>query len=93
MLFRSLEGTTLYTTDGDYTNYYLSKGDAGVGFYKVTKEDGVKVGANRCYLPILTEIPANGSTGDTELIKVTPLNRFLIIRVRTSTSQVSMPRA
>ena len=67
----TLEGTTLYTTDGDYTNYYLSKGDAGVGFYKVTKEDGVKVGANRCYLPILTEIPANGSTGDTELIKVT----------------------
>ena len=66
----TLEGTTLYTTDGDYTNYYLSKGDAGVGFYKVTKEDGVKVGANRCYLPILTEIPANGSTGDTEMIKV-----------------------
>ena len=66
----TLEGTTLYTTDGDYTNYYLSKGDAGVGFYKVTKEEGVKVGANRCYLPILTEIPANGSTGDTELIKV-----------------------
>ena len=66
----TLEGTTLYTTDGDYTNYYLSKGDAGVGFYKVTKAEGVKVGANRCYLPILTEIPANGSTGDTELIKV-----------------------
>ena len=67
----TLTGTTLYTTDGDYTNYYLSKGDAGVGFYKVTKEEGVKVGANRCYLPILTEIPANGSEGDTELIKVT----------------------
>jgi hypothetical protein len=66
----TLEGTTLYTTDGDYTNYYLSKGDAGVGFYKVTKEEGVKVGANRCYLPILTEIPAEGSEGDTELIKV-----------------------
>ena len=66
----TLEGTTLYTTDGDYTNYYLSKGDQGVGFYKVTKAEGVKVGANRCYLPILTEIPANGSTGDTELIKV-----------------------
>ena len=66
----TLEGTTLYTTDGDYTNYYLSKGDAGVGFYKVTKEEGVKVGANRCYLPILTEIPANGSEGDTEMIKV-----------------------
>ena len=67
----TLEGTTLYTTDGDYTNYYLSKGDAGVGFYKVTKEEGVKVGANRCYLPILTEIPAKGSEGDVEMIKVT----------------------
>ena len=63
-------GTTIQTTDGKYTNYYLSNGTAGVGFYKVTKEEGVKVGANRCYLPILTEIPANGSTGDTELIKV-----------------------
>ena len=66
----TLEGTTLYTTDGAYTNYYLSKGDAGVGFYKVTKEDGVKVGANRCYLPILTEIPAEGNEGDAEVIKV-----------------------
>ena len=66
----TLEGTTIQTTDGKYTNYYLSNGTAGVGFYKVTKEEGVKVGANRCYLPILTEIPANGSTGDTELIKV-----------------------
>ena len=66
----TLEGTTIQTTDGQYTNYYLSNGTAGVGFYKVTKEEGVKVGANRCYLPILTEIPANGSEGDTELIKV-----------------------
>ncbi len=66
----TLEGTTLYTTDGDYTNYYLSKGDQGVGFYKVTKAEGVKVGANRCFLPILMDIPANGSTGDTEMIKV-----------------------
>ena len=29
-----------------------SSGDAGVGFYKVTKEGGVTIGANRCYLPI-----------------------------------------
>lgn len=66
----TLEGTTIKTTDGEYTNYYLSKGDKGVGFYKVTKEEGVTIGANRCYLPILTNIPANGSEGDTELIKV-----------------------
>ena len=36
----------------DYINYYLSNGNFGVGFYRVTKEEGVKIGANRCYLPI-----------------------------------------
>ena len=66
----TLEGTTIQTTEGDYTNYYLSKGTSGVGFYKVTSADGQKIGANRCYLPILTDIPANGSEGDTEVIKV-----------------------
>ena len=66
----TLEGTTLYTTDGDYTNYYLSKGDAGVGFYKVTKEDGVKLAANRSYLSVPTDIPAIGSEGGTETINV-----------------------
>ena len=66
----TLTGKTIQTTDGDYTNYYLSKGDYGVGFYKVTKAEGVKIGANRCYLPILTEIPAVGSEGNTVAIKV-----------------------
>ena len=66
----TLEGTTIQTTDGDYTNYYLSSGASGVGFYKVTNPDGQKIGANRCYLPILTDIPANGSEGDAEVIKV-----------------------
>ena len=70
MFVGTLTGTTIQTTDGAYTNYYLSKGTSGVGFYKVTNTEGQKIGANRCYLPILTEIPANGSTGDTELIKV-----------------------
>ena len=66
----TLTGTTIQTTEGKYTNYYLSNGKSGVGFYKVTNTEGQKIGANRCYLPILTEIPAEGSTGDTELIKV-----------------------
>ena len=52
----TLTGTTIQThetiADEDYINYYLSSGDAGVGFYKVTKEGGVTIGANRCYLPI-----------------------------------------
>ena len=66
----TLEGTTIYTTDGDYTNYYLSSGTSGVGFYKVTKEEGVTLAANRAYLPIPTEIPAVGTAGSTETIKV-----------------------
>ena len=66
----TVKGTTIQTTDGEYTNYYLSNGASGVGFYKVTNPDGQKIGANRCYLPILTEIPAKGSDDDTEVIKV-----------------------
>ena len=66
----TLTGTTIQTTEGDYTNYYLSNGTSGVGFYKVTNADGQKIGANRCYLPILTDIPAEGSEGDAEVIKV-----------------------
>ena len=66
----TIEGTTIHTTDGEYTNYYLSNGTSGVGFYKVTNADGQKIGANRCYLPILTNIPADGTEGDAEVIKV-----------------------
>ena len=65
-----MEGTTIYTTDGEYTNYYLSSGISGVGFYKVTKAEGVSLGKNRAYLPIPTEIPVVGSEGSTETIKV-----------------------
>ncbi len=66
----TLTGTTIYTTEGEYTNYYLSSGASGVGFYKVTNENGVSIKANRAYLPILTDIPANGADGDAEVIKV-----------------------
>ncbi len=44
-----------------YFNYYLSKGIARVGFYRVTKVDGVKIGENRYYLPILNK-DASSST-------------------------------
>ena len=65
-MFRgTLEGTTIQTheeIDGkDYINYYLSSGASGVGFYRVTKEEGVKIGANRCYLPILNKDAAAGT--------------------------------
>ena len=75
----TLEGTTIYqdewieetpTSSNYYTNYYLSSGTAGVGFYKVTNQDGVKIGANRCYLPIPTNIWENGYDGGSEVIKV-----------------------
>ena len=66
----TLEGITIQTTEGKYTNYYLSNGKSGVGFYKVTNADGQKIGANRCYLPILTDILDEGSEGDAEVIKV-----------------------
>ena len=42
---------TIYETEGEYTNYYLSNGDSGVGFYKVNGSVDLK--ANRAYLPLL----------------------------------------
>ena len=64
----TIEGTTIQTTEGDYTNYYLSNGDAGVGFYKV--QGSVELKPNRAYLSVPTEIPAVGAAGSTETIKV-----------------------
>ena len=61
----TLTGTTIQTHETiageDYINYYLSSGDAGVGFYKVTKEGGVTIGANRCYLPIKNKEASAGT--------------------------------
>ena len=64
----TLEGTTIQTTDGDKTNYYLSDGESGVGFYKV--QGSVTLKANRAYLSVPTEISAVGTTGNTEMIQV-----------------------
>ena len=47
----TLEDITINETEGEYTNYYLSNGDSGVGFYKVNGSIGIK--ANRAYLPLL----------------------------------------
>jgi sorbitol-specific phosphotransferase system component IIA len=65
----TLEGTTLQTTEDGYTNYYLSKGDYGVSFYKVGAS-GVKLGANRAYLSVPSDIPAVGTASGTETIQV-----------------------
>ena len=69
----TLEGTTIYEnewTGRGYTNYYLSKGTSGVGFYKVTNPEGQSIGANRAYLPIPMDIWASGVEGSTETITV-----------------------
>lgn len=51
MLVGTLEAKTINEIDGEYTNYYLSNGTYGVGFYRV---DGTQsIGANRAYLPLL----------------------------------------
>ena len=59
----TLEGTTIFTEEDGFINYYLSNGTDGVGFYKVTKEDGVALSANRCYLPIPRTRPVAAARG------------------------------
>ena len=44
-------GTTVATTDGDYTNYILNNVDNEIGFYKANDQ---KVAANRAYLHVPT---------------------------------------
>ena len=60
MLVGTLKDITINETDGEYTNYYLSKGTYGVGFYKVSGSVDIK--ANRAYLPLLKNT-VSGSRG------------------------------
>ena len=64
----NLEATTINEKEGDYTNYYLSNGTSGVGFYKVNGSQNL--GANRAYLPLPSDIKVVGSAGGKETIKV-----------------------
>jgi hypothetical protein len=88
MFLGTLSGKTIQTEepiDGDdYINYYLSSGDYGVGFYKVTKEGGVSIGANRCYLPIKKRVEAAGTRGissDTDRYDVGEAEDVIAIRL------------
>ncbi len=78
MFVGTLEAMTLNETDGEYTNYYLSKGTEGVGFYKV--KGSVNLGAHRAYLPLLkgTTDAANtryiGFTFDDGATSIDPLS-------------------
>ena len=51
MMVGTLKAITINEKEGDYTNYYLSNGDYGVGFYKVSGTQAIA--ANRAYLPLL----------------------------------------
>ena len=57
MMVGTLKAITINEKDGEYTNYYLSNGDYGVGFYKVNGTQAIS--ANRAYLPLLKgNVPA-----------------------------------
>ncbi len=51
LMVGTVKAITINETDGEYTNYYLSNGASGVGFYKVN--GSVEIKANRAYLPLL----------------------------------------
>ena len=51
LMVGTVKAITLNETDGEYTNYYLSNGSFGIGFYKVNGSVDLK--ANRAYLPLL----------------------------------------
>ncbi len=53
MLVGCLNAQTINEKDGNYTNYYLSNGTSGVGFYRVDGQ--VSLSANRAYLPLLKD--------------------------------------
>ena len=57
MMVGTLKAITINEKEGEYTNYYLSNGDYGVGFYKVNGTQAIS--ANRAYLPLLKgNVPA-----------------------------------
>jgi hypothetical protein len=74
MFVGSETAQTIYTTetvgDIEYINYYLSNGASGVGFYKVTNPEGVKMGANRSYLPIPKRDVVSSARGKNRETKV-----------------------
>jgi surface protein len=55
----TLKPITINETDAEYTNYYLSSGTSGVGFYKV--KGSVALNANRAYLPLLKGTASAGT--------------------------------
>ena len=50
----NVEPTTIYSTDGEYTNYYLSNGTGGLGFYKINGSRTMS--AHRAYMQLPTTL-------------------------------------
>ena len=81
MFVGTTEPKTIYESEGEFTNYYLSSGTSGVGFYRVTDAEGVQLKANRAYLPLKTSSQAStrgfvgmdfGEDGTTGMRNLTP---------------------
>ena len=72
LMVGTLQPITIYETDGEYTNYYLSNGDSGVGFYKVNGSVDLK--ANRAYLfrQVLVLLALNSKTMVRRALRVSP---------------------
>ena len=70
MLVGSLTGTTITKNGGDnVTNYILSNGNNGVGFY-YAKESGSEIRAGGGYLPLPTTIAPVGTEGSVVTISM-----------------------
>ena len=81
MFVGTTEPKTIYESEGEFNNYYLSSGTSGVGFYRVTDAEGVQLKANRAYLPLKTSTQAStrgfvgmdfGEDGTTGMRNLTP---------------------
>jgi len=59
MFVGNVEPTVIDPTDGNYSNFYLTTGSSGFGFYRVTKTRTMS--ANRAYLQLPTSLVANES--------------------------------
>ena len=70
MLVGSLTATTVNKDGGEgITNYILSNGDNGVGFY-YAKESGSSIKAGGAYLPLPTSLASVGTAGSTEEVSI-----------------------
>lgn len=78
-LTASTIGKTETINDVDYANFYLSSGDLGDGFYKVTENAGVSIDANRSYL----QIPSSVVDSDQLYIAINEADEVIGIQIKS----------